>query len=250
MNRLVHAELLKLRTTRMLYLNALAALAFVPISVATSILTAGNAGAGAALNTSEGLRNVMAAASSGSIIALVIGILVMSGEFRHSTATSTFLISPRRAPVLRAKLMASALLGAVLAIGASGLTLAVALPWLAVRNIEVDVFSRDIWIVLLGGIAATSLYALVGVGVGALVRNQTAAVVLALVWVLVVEGLLVSFVPAIGKWLPGGAAAALSAAATAKGELLPIWGAALLFTGYGVAFAALATRALIRHDIN
>ncbi len=36
MNRLVRAELLKLRTSRMLYLNALAALAFVPVSVATS----------------------------------------------------------------------------------------------------------------------------------------------------------------------------------------------------------------------
>ena len=97
MNHLIRAELLKLRTTRMLYLNALAALAFVPVSVAISILTAGDPGAGPALTTSEGIRGVMSAASSGSLVILVLGVLVMAGEFRHNTATSTFLISPDRA---------------------------------------------------------------------------------------------------------------------------------------------------------
>ena len=107
MNHLIRAELLKLRTTRMLYLNALAALAFVPLSVANSILSAGDPGAGPALTTSEGLRNVMSAGSSGSLVILMLGVLIMAGEFRHNTATSTFLISPDRGQVVRAKLVAA-----------------------------------------------------------------------------------------------------------------------------------------------
>lgn len=250
MRDVIHAELLKLRTTRMFWANALAALVFVPISVATAILTAGGQGGGAAaLDTSEGIRNVFAAASSGSIIVLVIGILVMAGEFRHNTATSTFLVSPNRRQVVGAKLAASALVGVGIAVVAAALTLAIALPWLAVENVHVDLFSGDVGIVLLGAIAATALYALVGVGVGSLIRNQTTAVVVAVVWVMVVEGILVSFAPDVGRWLPGGAAATLSGAATANGNLLPMWAGALLFTAYGLAFAAAGVRFVVRRDV-
>ncbi|MGK2947402.1 MAG: ABC transporter permease [Acidimicrobiales bacterium] len=249
MSHLIRAELLKLRTTRMLYLNVVAALAFVPLSLATSILNAGDPGAGPALTTSEGLRNVMSAGSSGSLVILMLGVLMMAGEFRHNTATSTFLISPDRSQVVRAKLITASIVGVALALAASVLTLAIALPWLASRDIEVDLLSGDVAPVLLGGIAATALFALVGVGVGSMVRSQTAAIAGASVWVLVVEGLLVSFAPDVGRWLPGGAASALSGVATANGGLLPMWGAALLLTLYGLAFATAGTRLVLHRDI-
>jgi ABC-type transport system involved in multi-copper enzyme maturation permease subunit len=247
MNHLIRAELLKLRTTRMFWANALAALVFVPLSVATSILGAGDPGP--ALTTSEGLRNVISAGSAGSLVILVLGVLVMAGEFRHNTATSTFLVSPRRSHVVLAKLIAASVVGLVLALAASVLTLAVALPWLASKGIDVDVLSGDIAGVLLGGIAATILFALVGVGVGSMVRNQTAAVAGAVAWVIVVEGLLVSFTPDVGRWLPGGASSALSGVAVANGGLLPMWGAALLLTLYGLAFAAAGIRFVLRRDV-
>ena len=249
MNHLVRAELLKLRTTRMLYLNVVGALAFVPVSVAISILTAGEPGAGPALTTSEGIRGVISAASSGSLVILVLGVMVMAGEFRHNTATSTFLVSPDRRQVVRAKLIAVSIVGVLVALAASALTLAIALPWLASKHIEVDLLGGDVAPVLLGGIVATALYALVGVGVGSIVRNQTTAVAGAVVWVLIVEGLLVSFAPDVGRWLPGGAASALSGVASANGGLLPMWGAALLLTAYGLAFAAAGTRSVQNADI-
>lgn len=249
MRNLIHAELLKLRTTRMFYGNALAALAFVPVSVAIAIQTAGQPGGSPALDTSEGVRHVMSAASSGSIIILILGILVMGGEFRHNTATSTFLVTPDRNRVVGAKLLASTLVGAGLAVAASVLALAIALPWLAAKDVDVGILSGDVGFVLLGSIAATALYALVGVGLGSLIRNQTTAVVVALGWVMLVEGLLVSFVPEVGRWFPGGANAALSGVATAEGGLLPMWGGALLFAAYGLAFAAAGARFIIRRDV-
>jgi hypothetical protein len=246
---MVHAELLKLRTTRMFYGNVLAALAFVPLSLTISILTAGEPGGSPALDTDEGLRHVMSAASSGTIVVLIIGILVTAGEFRHHTATSTFLVSPDRTRVVGAKLIASTIVGGVLGVAAVVLTLAIGWPWLAARDVDVAVLGADVGPVLLGAIAATALYAPVGVGLGSLVRNQTAAIVVAMVWVMIVEGLVVSFVPDVGRWLPGGAVAALTGVATYDGGLLPMWGAALVFTGYGLAFAALGLRFAMHRDV-
>ena len=248
MRDLINAEWLKLRTTRMFYGNVAAALAVVPLSVASAINLAGRPGR-ASLDTSEGVRNVMSAASSGTLIVLIIGILVMAGEFRHNTATSTFLIAPDRERVVAAKLAASTLVGMGLALAASALTVAIALPWLAAEDVEVGLLSGDVRAVLVGAMAATALYALVGVGLGSLFHNQTAAVVVALVWVMIVEGLLVSFVPEVGRWVPGGAVAALTGADTAEGGLLPMWAGGALFTAYGLAFAAVGTHYMLRRDV-
>jgi hypothetical protein len=89
----------------------------------------------------------------------------------------------------------------------------------------------------------------VDVGVGGLFRNQTVAVVVALIWVSVAESLLVGFLPEVGRWLPGGAASALTGVATASGGLLPMWGGALLFTAYALAFATAGARLVTHRDI-
>lgn len=249
MTNLIRAELLKMRTVRTFYWYALSAFAFVPLAIAIAITNAGQEGAGAELGSAEGVRNVMSAASSGTVIVLLLGVLAMAGEFRHNTATSTFLITPDRKRVVQAKLAAVSIVGIGLAIVASAVTLAVALPWLAAKDVSVSVFSGDVWPVLLAAIVATALNAIGGVGIGSLIRNQTTAVTVTLVWVLVVESLLVSFAPAIGKWLPGGAASALTSVATANGSLLPPWAGGLLFAAYGIAFACAGVRFAMQRDI-
>ena len=90
------ANELNLVIVGLLLIPVMIALAFVPISLAITFSTAGDPGAGPALTTSEGLRGVFSAASAGSVVILMMGVLVMAGEFRHGTATSTFLISPDR----------------------------------------------------------------------------------------------------------------------------------------------------------
>lgn len=252
MKNLIRAELLKLRTTRLIYGLALAALALAAISVISAISSAGKSGGDPALGTGEGVRNIMSAGSSGTIIVLVIGILIMASEFRHSTVTSTFLVSPRRGRVVGAKIIASALVGAGIAIVAAALTLALSVPWLSSEHIHVHILSHNVGVVLLGGIAAMAIYAAVGVGLGSLIRNQTAAVFVALAWVLVVESLLVGFVPEVGKWIPGGAESALTGAANraASNGLLPMWAGALLLVGYGVLFAVGGTRFTMRRDVS
>ena len=183
MNNLIRSELLKLRTTRTFWWSVVAALTFVPLSIALAIAKIGTPD-GTSLDSVEGFRNVIAAASSGGMLVLLIGIMVMAGEFRFNTITSTFLITPERKRVVAAKLAASSLVGIAIAAVSSSLTLAIALPWLASRHVDVASHSTDIVIVLLGGIAATAISGMVGVGVGSLVTNQTLAVAVTLTWLL------------------------------------------------------------------
>ena len=124
--------------------------------------------------------------------ALPLGILGMAGEFRHQTVTQTFLVTPDRGRVAAAKLVAYPLAGIALALTIVAFTAAVAAGWLAAKGITPSLLDARLGRVLLGAMLAAGLCGLVGVGVGALVRNQAAALVGVAVWVLVVEGLLMS----------------------------------------------------------
>jgi ABC-2 type transport system permease protein len=245
-NTLVRAELIKLRTLRSFWWTVVATLAFVPVTVALAMHGGSES---APLDSTEGFRNVIAAASSGGVLMLVIGILAMAGEFRHNTITSTLLITPDRRRSVGAKLAAVGLVGLVVGIAASLLTLAIALPWLAQRDIDLAAHGADIGLVLAGGIGATVLSGLIGVGLGALMPNQTLAVTGTLVWVLLVEGILGSFASGVGRWFPGGAASAMSGVAPPSGESLPLWAAGLLFAGYALVAAEAGGRLVVRRDI-
>ncbi len=95
-----------------------------------------------------------------------------------------------------------------------------------------------------------AIYAAVGVCVGALVRNQIAAVVGALLWTVLAESLTVALLPQVGRWLPGGAlAGVLQSTPVRGGTYLPVWAGALLLTAYGVAFALLAAATTLRRDV-
>ena len=251
MRHLIQAELLKLRTTRAFWLYTAAALTFVPVTVALAVTGASAAGQDGSvpLASSDGVRNVVGSAAGGGVMLLLIGIHMMAGEFRHNTASSTFLITPDRRRVVGAKFAASGLVGFIVGLAASLVTLAMALPWLSAKDVDLTAYTGDIAVVLLGVLLATTLSPIVGVGFGALVPNQTVAVTAALVWITTVEALLVSYSPDVGRWLPGGASSALTGTATINGGLLPIWGGAFLFAAYGLAFAVAGSRLVLRRDI-
>ncbi len=101
----------------------------------------------------------------------------------------------------------------------------------------------------LGATAGTVLYGAMGVAVGALIRNQAAALVVALAWMMVIENLFVGLLPELGRWLPGGAASALTSFSVGAGDLLPMWAAALVLAAYAVGFAVAGSRAVLERDV-
>ncbi len=249
MTNAIRAELVKLRTTRMPFGLLAGMLPLVVLSVVSSILTAGRRGSGPPLSTEVGIRAALSSAGSGIAFVLVLGILAMAGEFRHNTATGTFLATPRRDRVVLAKFLVYGVVGAIFALVAMALTLAIALPWLTTRSEARTPTGGDLLVVFGGALLASAIYGGLGVSVGALVRNQIAAVLGALSFTFIVEGLLVSLLPRVGKWLPGGAANALVSAATPRGGLLPVWAAALVLLGYAVVLGVLGARFVVRRDV-
>jgi hypothetical protein len=248
MTNLIRAELLKLRSIRTFWGTVAALLALVPLAVAVNMHA--SPGDGPSLASSDGFRNVIAAPSTSGILMLLVGIMVMAGEFRNNTVTSTFLVMPNRTRVLGAKLAAASIIGIILGAVALLLDLAIALPWISARHVDVAHHVGDIAVVFAGGLALTAIGGLVGVGIGAMLTNQTLAITATLIWTLAIENLLASFVSGIGRWSIGGTASAVSGSIPTTGSLLPMWAAAIVFAGYGLAFAATGSRIMVRRDIN
>jgi ABC-type transport system involved in multi-copper enzyme maturation permease subunit len=245
---LVQAEVAKIRTTRTAYGLLAGALALTALGVVGTILTA-NGPQGVPLDTPEGFRNVIGGGGQAALFVLVLGILGMAGEFRHGTISQTFLVSPHRGRVVAAKLVAFAAVGLAFGTACSALCLVVGLPWLAIKDVPVSLFDVEVLRVEAGVLAGCALYGILGVAVGALIRNQVVAIVVALVWSFIVEGLLVTLLPDVGRWLPGGAAAALNGQTVPGGDLLPMWAGALLLAAYGVLAAGISTRLTLQRDV-
>jgi ABC-2 type transport system permease protein len=246
MTRLVRAELLKLRTIRTtagLLALTVAATALIMTAV---MLIAGRPGQPV---IESGILPDLVVVAKGPlvILALILGVLGMSGEFRFGTATPTFLVTPNRGRVVAAKVIASALAGAGLAAVSALVALAMGLPWLRAKGVEVTLFDADAGARLLGLAATSALHAVLGVGLAALVRNQVVAMVAGLLWMRV-EGMAPDVLrrPGLGRWLPEGAAAALTGPGAAT---LSMWAGGLLFAAYGLALALIGTRLVVRRDL-
>ena len=85
--------------------------------------------------------------------------------------------------------------------------------------------------------------------IGALIRNQTVALLVPPVWMLLVETLL----PAYGlhrfvPFTPGGISSALAGADIAGA--LPVWAAVLVLLGYGLAMSVAAVRRTEQSDVS
>jgi hypothetical protein len=248
MTRLIRAELTKLRTTRVVYGMAAAVAAFAVLTVVAGVTTAGTQG-NAPLSADSLPMLVGGPVTLLAGAALLLGILGMTGEFRHQTVTQTFLVTPDRGRVVAAKLLAYPLAGIALALATLAITAAAGAGWLAAKGLTPSLLDARLGRVVGVALLGAGLCGLVGVGVGALVRNQVAALVGTLVWVLLVEGLLLSLLnaPSLGKWLPSAAAAA--AITSPGGDHLSRLGGTLLLAAYGLALALIGTRLVVRRDI-
>jgi ABC-2 type transport system permease protein len=246
-SRLVRSELVKLRTTR----------TFLGITLAALGLIALIAGAGAAAGTygasdpSPG-RDLLEVGGLAQPFALVLGVLAVSTEFRHGTITPSLLTVPRRAQLVLAKLIAHGVAGLVLGLVAYGLAAALALPILSVRGISSDLGFGTTIEVLAGGLACLTLLAAIGVGAGAIVRNQVGAVMAALGWWIVVEPLLAA-IPKVGdsiaKYGIDGAVNAASATSLGADPELGQVAGGLLLLAYAAIFAAAGIAVLRQRDV-
>ena len=260
MTGLIRAEWLKLRTTRLSY--GLLATA-VGLTGLFTVLEASRAGVGRPvppLNTASGLNTVITGGVWGLLLAAVLGVTLSSGEFRHRTATMTYLASPHRGRVLAAKAAAGALGGGIFGVAGYLIALAAGLAFVAGHGYQVTVGDATLARYGIGHLLAGALLAVIGVGVGSLVRSQIAGVIGVLVWAIVIESVIGGLFTSVRPYLPYTAATTLSGTALGSaafgpahsvsgGSPLPFAAAVGLLAALAAVLAVLANRTTVRADV-
>jgi ABC-type transport system involved in multi-copper enzyme maturation permease subunit len=187
----------------------------------------------------------------GALFAALLGAMSVTGEIRHGTIRPTFLVSPWRSRVIAAKVLASMLIGSGIGLVAGAVAAGVGTAALRTRGIDVQLEAGDYTLLVAGGAAAAALWAAIGVGVGAIVRNQMPALVGIVVWLLLVENVLVGDIAGagdIGRLLPGAAGKAMTG--QDPNTLLKPAVGLILLGFYAVAAAITGTLGILHRDVD
>lgn len=183
----------------------------------------------------------------GLIFAAVNGAIAITSEFRYGTIRANLVRRPKRAETLLAKVATQLVIGAVLAAVAASSAIGLAAIFLRIRDIDLQLTNSDVVRLILGGAFGGAMFALIGLVVGTLIRNQVPVVVGTLVWTLFIETLLRGGVPDVGKFAPGSLARTLAGQTTAAMSS-PWTAGTILVALVGVALLAAHT-AFTRRDV-
>jgi ABC-2 type transport system permease protein len=244
---IVGTEFLKLRTTRLWWGLTLGLLGLSALGAILTLVFAG-VETGFTLNNEEMQRSLFGSAGFNSIFALVFGIIGMAGEYKQGTITPTFLASPRRWRVVLAKAVAYGFAGFLLGLVSTMLVAGISYAGLAIKNIDVVMPTSEIFSMLGGSTATATFYGVLGVAIGAVIPNQIAALIAALVEQLIAEPLLFNFFPEEGRFLVGGASSILAGNPN-LGATLSLWAAAAVLAAWCVGLLTLGSVVTESKDI-
>ena len=257
MTRLIRTELLKLATVRLTYGLLAVAAALTALFSLLENNRAGTSGTGVpAISTADGLRTVTTVTGFAMLVAAVLGSIVANGEFRHSTATLTYLATPRRARVLGAKAIAAVSAGALFGLAAGIIATGVGLIFIAAHRNHVALSTST----LIAQVAGAAVGAALGVAVGSLVRSQLATVIGIFVWAIIIESIIGGLYTSVRPYLPYTAATTLAGAKLGNAAFgpahglngagpLPFAAAAALIAAISAAAALIASRTTLRRDV-
>jgi ABC-2 type transport system permease protein len=261
----LRAELLKTTSTRMWWvLLAVGAAyvamisAFLAVSFATTPPDAMGPAAPSLDDPTARLMLYTLSMPVAYVFPALAGALAVTAEYRYQTLTPTFLGEPRRALVLAAKLVCATALGLLFGAATVAANVAGVMPVLAGTGHEVGL-DGHVLAALAKVVLGMGLWAALGLGVGALVRHQVAAIVIVVAVSQIVEPLLRFGLAAwdatrsASQFLPGAAGDAMAGASifTVSGqvELLEWWQGALVLAAYAAAAFAAGAATTLRRDV-
>ncbi|KQR84408.1 ABC transporter permease [Microbacterium sp. CFBP 13617] len=214
--------------------------------------------------SAEGVPGLVYSSASavGYVFPLLVGTLMVTTEFRHKTLTPTFLATPRRGVILGGKFAVGVLVGLLYGILGSAAAIGAGAGVLSIFGIDTALGSADTWELVGRMLLAFALWALVGIGVGTVVRNQVAAIVIVLAITLFIEpivrtiGGVVEGFDDVVKWFPSAASDALvgqtifSSVSTTGASTLDWWVGGLVLLGYAVVLVVVGMLTTWRRDID
>jgi ABC-2 type transport system permease protein len=180
------------------------------------------------------VTTVLASVAFLRLFVMLVGIVSVTSEYQHGTIVWRCLTEPSRPALVTAKAAACALLGGLFGLAALQVALLVSLLRTGTGLAGLGLSSGDAVPLVVGSVVGAALAGVLGVGIGAAVRSQTAAVVGTLLAVLLIEPAVTAVAPGVATYLPTASAGAAVGSAAAIG-----WVAGLaLFTVYAAAAAA------------
>jgi hypothetical protein len=200
------------------------------------------------------------ATSVGYVFPVLLGALATTGEFRHQTLTPTFLADPRRGEVLSAKTVTSLVMGAGYGVVALAASVAAGALALSIAGIGTHLGDSATWALFGRAVLAMAFWAVIGVGLGVLVPNQAAVIVIILAFTQFVEpllrlaGTLSDVTGSVAKFLPGAASDSLVGSSfftvsTPGVSILDWWQGGLVLLGYAVLLTVIGWATTWRRDI-
>jgi ABC-2 type transport system permease protein len=281
---LIRSEVLKLRTTNVWWAMLLGVAALTGLALVINIFQAmalmdnpdqlgGPPGDGDVANQQQAQLNAVANSGAqiatslytsgqffGLLLVMIFGVLIITNEFRHKTATATFLTTPKRLPVIGAKLVTAVFWGAIFCAVTALISIPIGAIFLAGRDVGLELSNGDVVKALLLNALAFGIWAIFGLGLGTLLKNQVLAIVIALVLFFgqfaVTTVLLIlavqfdqQWILDVQYWLPGGASQVM-VSPTDLPNVPPWWAGALTLLAYGGAAAGLGTAITARRDIS
>ena len=243
--RLIRAELRKLTSTRMPWVFLALLVVIGAINAAAVAFGTDMDGSKTFISSAEDQQSLVAFAANAMMIAGLFGAIAVSREYGHGTVVPMFLAEPRRTRAVLAQFVAVLAGGA--ALGFVGAALSIAALALGLSATDYG------FLMSAGGVArvvAASTYggaagALLGAGIGALVRNSGGAVAGAVLALVIAPPLVVQLSTDAGSWIPN----TLNTVVSGVTDEVGVVAALVALAVWAIVPAAVGLAAVQRRDV-
>lgn len=243
--RTVRAEVRKLTSTKM---PLAFLLVFVVVGAATAIAVAFGTdmdGSKTFISSAADQQSLMAFAGNALVIAGLFGAIAVAREYGYGTIVLTFLTTPRRPQAVLAQYAAALVAGCVLGLVGAGVSAGSVAVGLTATEYGFMVSAVDLAQVLAASTLAGGAGAVLGAGLGALIRNTGGAVTGTIVLLVILPPLAVQMASETVSWIPSTLANVVSGVDDAAGIAAAIAAIGL----WAVAPAVVGLIAVTRRDV-
>ena len=243
--RLVRAEIRKLTTTKLPWGFLAVLVVIAGLDAAVVAFGTDMDGSKAFVATAADQQSLMAFAFNAMLGTALFGAIAAAREYGHGTVVPTFLTCPKRPRAVLAQLAAVLFAGAALAL--VGQALMIAAVALALRSTQYGlmVSAGDITQLLAASALAGAIGAVLGAGLGVVIRNVGGTVTTAVLVLFVIPPLAVQLVNDAGSWIPTTLFAVISGVSTD----VSMWAALMAVAAWALVPAAAGIMAVQRRDI-
>lgn len=281
--RLIRGEIMKIRTTNTWWLFLIGMFVVTALALTVNAIghhydlypQAGDRGdngqslavQAAYYHTHAGLAKIAADLMTsgqffGSLFAMLIGILVVTNEFFHQTATATFMTNPHRTAVIMAKLAAAVSFAVLFWLLSTVMNVITTPIFLHSQHVSISLFDSTVLQSVGLNLLAFVMWAIFGVGLGTLIRSQIGSVVtgmaayligevaVALIFQLIYHFYHHSIVLAAGVIAPAVAAQVMTSPTRIYDHAAPQWVGLLVMIGYAVLMGGIGLRLTRTRDIS